>query len=52
MKMQYTVTIHSDMDEQTMRSIWTTLGVEINWIVHDIAEMHGHNITLKWEEAE
>jgi hypothetical protein len=52
MKIQYNVTINSDLPKETLNSMMTSLAVEFNWIVQDLSEMFGENITLQWEEAE
>ncbi len=51
MKIQYNVTINGDIPKETLNTMMTSLAVEFNWIVQDLSEMFGENITLQWEEV-
>lgn len=52
MKVQYNVTVNGDISKEAQEQLFRQLAVEFNWIVQDISEMLGQNITLQWEEIE
>lgn len=51
MKMQYIVTVNSDIDEEKLKTIMTTLSVEFNYVINDLVLMFDENIAIQWEEV-